>query len=154
MSKTFYLAGPMRGYPQYNFPTFHAVAATLRARGYKIISPAEQDGEGVKSLAMASKDGMEFDRAKQGAKVGGETTGEILARDAKILHDHVQGIIFLPGWEKSRGALFEAFTAVNNLSEYIDEFYFWQPDTETLDRVSRLSLLQQVYQAVYAKLVA
>lgn len=153
MTKTFYLAGPMRGYPQYNFPTFHSVAAVLRARGFAIISPAEQDSDGVQKLAMASKDGMEFDQAQQGAKVGGETTGEILARDIKLLHDHIQGIIFIPGWDASRGARLEAFTAINNLSNLIDEFYMWQPDTETLDRVSRLSLLQQVYQAVHADLV-
>jgi hypothetical protein len=37
-----YIAGPMRGIPEFNFPAFDA-AARGRAMGLEIISPAELD---------------------------------------------------------------------------------------------------------------
>jgi len=36
-----YLCGPMSGYPGLNFAEFHQAAASLRGRGYRVISPAE-----------------------------------------------------------------------------------------------------------------
>lgn len=36
-----YLAGPMTGLPELNFPAFHAEAARLRALGYDVVNPAE-----------------------------------------------------------------------------------------------------------------
>lgn len=106
MSKgKFYLAGPMSGYPQFNFPAFIAAAADLRARGYEIVSPAELDSEnGIDKQAMASTDG---DASKLT-----QTWGDLLSRDVKIVADQVQGIIFLDSWEKSRGARLEGFVAV------------------------------------------
>lgn len=108
MSKTFYLAGPMSGYPQFNFPAFHEGARALRERGYKIISPAEEDSAAVQAAALKSKDG----KLDAEGKVAGETWGEILARDVRIVADKVDGIIFLPGWRSSRGARLEAFVGV------------------------------------------
>jgi hypothetical protein len=32
-----YLAGPMRGYPEFNFPAFNLAAAKLRAAGYVVL---------------------------------------------------------------------------------------------------------------------
>lgn len=36
-----YLAGPMSGLPDNNYPAFHAAAARLRALGYHVENPAE-----------------------------------------------------------------------------------------------------------------
>lgn len=123
----YYIAGPMSGIPQFNFPLFHAAAAALRAQGFDIVSPAETDPEDVREAAMASPDG------KYGAdgKVGHETWGDMLARDVKQLADGVErqwidgadpefsatrlpidGIAFLPGWENSKGARLEAFVGL------------------------------------------
>lgn len=41
--KSFYLAGPMRGKPNFNFPLFDAAAKWLRAQGFTVFSPAERD---------------------------------------------------------------------------------------------------------------
>ena len=38
-----YIAGPMRSYPAFNFPAFHAAAKDLRERGHAVWSPAEND---------------------------------------------------------------------------------------------------------------
>lgn len=43
--KTTYLAGPMTGLPDLNFPTFHARAAELRALGHEVVNPAELAGD-------------------------------------------------------------------------------------------------------------
>lgn len=37
----YYIAGPMTGYEDLNFPAFHEQAADLRSRGHEVISPAE-----------------------------------------------------------------------------------------------------------------
>ena len=106
MSNRYYLAGPMTGIAQFNFPAFHAAAARMRALGFAVISPAEEDAPEVRTAALLSPDG------KLGHDIAGHTWGDILAKDVKIVADHVQGIVFLPGWEKSRGARLEAFVAL------------------------------------------
>jgi hypothetical protein len=106
--KPYYLAGPMTGFPQFNFPLFHDAASRLRAVGYSIVSPAEMDSPAVRAAAVASTTGKLDDQGK----IAGETWGEILARDVQVVADKVQGLIFLPEWSKSRGARLEAFTAL------------------------------------------
>ena len=38
-----YIAGPMSGLPDLNYPAFHAMAERLRAKGLHVESPAEND---------------------------------------------------------------------------------------------------------------
>ncbi|WP_156773566.1 DUF4406 domain-containing protein, partial [Paraburkholderia tropica] len=40
-----YLAGPMTGYAELNFPLFRAEAARLRALGFEIVNPAELNAD-------------------------------------------------------------------------------------------------------------
>jgi hypothetical protein len=77
-----YLAGPMTGYPEFNFPAFRAEAARLRAMGFEIVNPAEI----VTDQSVAWLDCM---RA-----------------DIKQLVD-CDGIALLAGWAQSRGASIE-----------------------------------------------
>lgn len=104
----FYLAGPMSGLPQFNFPAFHKAAKALRARGFDIVSPAELDGAEVEAEAMKSPDG-EIGPTR---KMCGLTWADMLARDVKLVADEVDGIILLPGWEKSRGAKLECYVGL------------------------------------------
>lgn len=99
-----YLAGPMSGVPQFNYPAFDQAAAILRANGFSIASPAELDDPATRKAALASPDGAVI--------ANGHTWGDFLARDVKLVADGVNGIIFLPGWERSRGARLEAFVGL------------------------------------------
>jgi len=109
MNKQYYIAGPMTGLPQFNVPAFERMAERLRAAGFDVISPAELDSEGVKAAALVSLDG----KLDANGKLAGETWGDMLARDVKIIADVVRdGIVVLPNWFKSRGARLEVFVAL------------------------------------------
>jgi hypothetical protein len=96
-----YLAGPMSGYPRFNFPLFYSVTKFLREQGYEVVSPAELDDERQAKIAMASVTGEPGHQEW--------TWGDFLARDVKIIADGgIEGIILLPGWQRSRGARLEA----------------------------------------------
>lgn len=99
-----YLAGPMSGIPQFNFPAFIAAADDLRDRGYDVVSPAELDDEEDRAAALASEDG---DQSKLDT---GSTWGDFLSRDVKLIADEgIEAIVVLLGWQESRGARMETF---------------------------------------------
>lgn len=104
----YYLAGPMSNIPQFNFPAFYAAAEDLRSAGNEIVSPAELDDQEDSGAAMSSPDGNPGSRDH----MGGKTWGDFLSRDVKLIADGVDGIVFLPNWEKSRGARLEAFVGI------------------------------------------
>lgn len=77
-----YVAGPMSGLPDLNFPAFHAKAKHLREFGYEVINPAE----------------INID----------PTTGWVACMRADIRELVTCDAIFLlSGWEKSKGATLE-----------------------------------------------
>lgn len=85
-----YLAGPMRGYPLFNFPAFDVEAARLRKLGHTVFSPAERDRQ----------DG--FDPAVSKA----ETIDHYMAIDLPEVC-RADAVVVLPGWEKSQGCNIE-----------------------------------------------
>tara|TARA_R100001143_G_C3360997_1_gene135689 strand:- start:20424 stop:20858 length:435 start_codon:yes stop_codon:yes gene_type:complete len=101
----FYLAGPMSGLPQFNFPLFERATQYLReVHGLEVVSPHELDDPEIREMALASPDGSPIDQ--QG------TWGDFLSRDVKIVADEVQGVILLHNWHMSRGARLEAFVGI------------------------------------------
>lgn len=126
--KKYYLAGQMTNLPQFNYPEFFRIANRLREEGYQIISPAELDSPETVEAAMASPDGT-----LGSGVVNGETWGDFLARDVKIVADQVDGIIAMHNWHKSRGARLEVFVArlakkpVFLFVEYGDGDYAFEP---------------------------
>lgn len=103
-----YLAGPMRGYAEFNFPAFHAAAAKLRAAGHEVFSPAEKDIE--RHGTDISKGNVNGDEAVA-AKTHGFNLREALHDDLVYICLHADGIAMLPGWEASKGANAEKATA-------------------------------------------
>lgn len=81
-----YIAGPMTGYPDHNFPAFNAMAKNLRELGFEVVNPAE--------LVEDTTQPWEF----------------YMRRDIPLLCQ-CDGIVLLPGWQHSRGAQLEQYIA-------------------------------------------
>lgn len=92
-----YLSGPMKGYPDSNFPAFHDAARALRERGIEVVNPAE----------------IEIDVPHPGAE---DCAGwnafynACLRADLRAMMD-CQAIALMPGWQKSSGANLELHVA-------------------------------------------
>ena len=100
-----YLAGPMSNIPQHNIPAFDEAAEKLRSHGYDITSPAELDSDEVREALLASDgDVRDFSHI--------ESFGSVIGRDIQIIMDDIDGIIFLPDWQKSAGARLEAYVGL------------------------------------------
>lgn len=103
-----YLAGPMRGYPLYNFPAFHAAAKKLRGMGHEVWSPAEWDLEQGFNPAT--------DEAKPLAFYMKFELPQVCDSDA---------VVVLEGWRSSKGANLEVHVAnevgvpVHEMSQFV-----------------------------------
>lgn len=82
----FYLAGPMRSYPNGNKEMFLKAAAWLRKQGFSVWNPAEQND-------------------------GNKNFHSCIAKDLNAIINQCRGIVLLPGWRNSLGANAEALTA-------------------------------------------
>lgn len=89
-----YIAGPMRGYPAYNFPAFYAAEKYLFERGWECGNPARMDDEGDGPDAYTVMPG------NQGVRLAME-------RDLLWIARNADAIYMLRGWEKSSGAAAE-----------------------------------------------
>ena len=101
-----YIAGPMTGRAKFNYPAFDALELALERRGYIVASPARLDSAETRRVALQSVDG-----APGSGTTNGETWGDFLARDVKMIADTVDAVVLMPGWETSKGARLEAFIA-------------------------------------------
>ena len=85
-----YLSGPMKGYPNSNFPAFHSTAAALRARGLEVVNPAEI------GVSTAENDPNFYN--------------DCMRADLKAMMD-CEAIALMRGWEASNGANLELHVA-------------------------------------------
>jgi len=81
-----YIAGPMTGIKDYNFPAFNAMADKMRAAGWHVENPADH------------------------GLVPGAEWGDYLRYDIGCLAS-CEAIMLLPGWTASRGARLEVSIA-------------------------------------------
>lgn len=90
-----YIAGPMSGLPDLNYPAFNAMAERLRAHGHHVENPAENPPPKCESwlgyMRMA--------------------VAQLATCDA---------VVMLPGWSKSKGACIEHQLAVGLGLEIVD----------------------------------
>lgn len=77
-----YIAGPMAGIPDSNYPAFNHAATKLRAAGFTVLNPAENETPTVPSWENWMRLAI----------------GQLVQAD---------GVALLPGWTSSRGALVE-----------------------------------------------
>lgn len=102
-----YVAGPMTGIENYNWPAFEEAAAMLRRWGYEVVSPTEIDEE---------MDAVIVSRLTDGTVWNVRTTpsfdyDSVLATDLKHV-ENSDAIYLLQGWQKSKGARMELETAL------------------------------------------
>lgn len=79
-----YIAGPMTGHPDWNYPAFHEAAAQLRGIGYDVVNPAE-----MHEPRQVLHSWEWYMRRSLHAMLGCDE------------------LVLLPGWEGSRGARLE-----------------------------------------------
>jgi hypothetical protein len=98
-----YLAGGMRGYPNFNRAAFAHWAGVLRTKGHEVFSPAEQS---VKLFGQRVLDEASGDEGRMG---GDQMTisRTVFSLDMQFICLHADAVALLPGWE-SRGASAEA----------------------------------------------
>lgn len=94
-----YLAGPMRGIANFNFPAFDYAAGVLRMKGFMVFSPAERD-------RVAYGEDIQNNPTGDESKVTNPacTINDCMAADCEFLCREADAIALLPGWEKSSGA--------------------------------------------------
>lgn len=85
-----YIAGPVTGLPQFNYPAFNAAAQPLRALGHTVCNPAEID--------PPSADQLHSGQVKPWAYY--------MRNGIRLLMD-ADAMALLPGWESSTGACLE-----------------------------------------------
>ena len=88
-----YVAGPMTGIEDFNFPAFAAAAERLKLNGYEVINPADNDNGDPEQAAQSGTPWEDYMR---------KDLADVLEADA---------VAVLPGWQRSRGASLEVTVA-------------------------------------------
>lgn len=103
LESTIYIAGPMTGLPEYNYPAFNAATARLIALGWTVENPADNPPP------PDDYPGLPWSWYMRRALVQVARSG---------------AMALLPGWEDSRGARTEVFVASQlgmRIFEYVED---------------------------------
>jgi hypothetical protein len=103
-----YIAGPMRGVANFNFPAFHAAAKKLRAEGHHVFNPAERDND---HHGCDISEGNETGDENIAVLRHGFDLRSALADDLEFICREAEAIALLPGWHESKGAKAERAVA-------------------------------------------
>jgi Domain of unknown function (DUF4406) len=117
--KSIYLAGPMSGIPDFNFPAFNAAAAKFEAEGWEVFNPANKEGETLSEASKVNGDPMQAQ--KDGFDFRSGYTWDV----NKVIE--ADAIYLLEGWQHSPGARGEYAVALAVQRHY--------PDYEVLSEV-------------------
>jgi hypothetical protein len=119
MTKKIYIAGPMSGYENFNFPAFHRAADKLRSDGWTVFNPAEKDDE-----ANLDKEAVKTGDAAQAIAKGFDFREAYMWDIDKVING--DGVYMLKGWEQSPGARGEHAAAVVMQKHYPDYQIIYQ----------------------------
>jgi hypothetical protein len=99
-----YVAGPMRGYPNWNYYSFDTQSEALRKQGWEVINPAEMDREFKEKYFDMHKinDPNTFDPSINYHDQ--EFLRDVLSRDLEAIAKKCNAIYMMKGWENSLGA--------------------------------------------------
>lgn len=107
---TVYLAGPMRGKPNFNFQVFEDAAHSIASMGYQVISPHQFDLDTHRVDAqwhvedppqMDGEARRVFDSVVLAESFDFEQT---MDEDLNLIETLCDAIVLLPGWSESEGA--------------------------------------------------
>ena len=98
--KKIYIAGPMSGHPDWNFPAFFEAERQLSELGYEVINPAHNDGPTVELALQSAGDPSRPNH----------TWAYYMKRDLPHVMS-VDALCVLPGWQNSKGAQLEVQVA-------------------------------------------
>ena len=90
-ARSIYIAGPMTGIEEFNYPLFNLVAKTLRLWGFEVVNPAELQHNEDPEADVSRAEYMVLDLPY------------VIACDVLVL---------LPGWEQSTGSNIELLVAL------------------------------------------
>lgn len=100
-----YIAGPMTGYADFNYPAFRAAETQLVAAGHEVLNPVDSEKHNT---------------------TGKPQTWDWYMRHALRMVIQAEGIALLPFWEQSRGARLEHTVAealnldIRDLSQWLE----------------------------------
>lgn len=100
-----YIAGPMRGIPEFNFPAFDHAADVLERLGAVVFSPAQRDRDedGFDPKGLTGHEDL---------SLLGFDLRHALAEDVAYVAREADLVVLLDGWDDSSGALAEASVAI------------------------------------------
>lgn len=133
-----YLAGPMSGIEKFNYPAFDSAASVLRDLGYEVTNPVELDHETGVSGVISHSYGIIDDTG----------WAQCLSRDlSAMLASDVDGVVVLPGWERSKGASLEVHVA-RALGKQILSYPDMRPVPEDLPATVTETILEEAQRLV------
>lgn len=101
--KVVYIAGPMTGLADFNYPAFQEAGFELALRGYEVLNPVQIENWNT---------------------LGRPQAWDWYMRHAIAMVLRAEGIALLPDWEKSRGARLER-TIASELSLDVRDLEDW-----------------------------
>jgi hypothetical protein len=120
--KSVYIAGPMSGYPEFNFPAFFEAQNNFENHGWAVWNPANKDAE---ADVQANESFATGDAKKLMAS--GWNFREVFLWDVeKVINS--DAIFMLRGWQYSPGAVAEHAVAVVIKKNYPDYEIMYQSE--------------------------
>lgn len=117
-----YIAGPMRGYPRYNFAAFYGAEPIVSKLGFIPINPARIDEE------------KGFDPDIPQDQLTPAMMAEFIERDVEAILKQADAIFMLKGWQASTGA-----TAERALAKWRGLEIIYQQHEDVLEEALRIT---------------